>query len=310
MLYTLALIPVIGLMLFIYFNDKKEKEPFGFLIGLFFAGMGTIITALVLEAIGLFIVNSVFPVNTVINQLITAMFVVGPAEETGKFMVLRLMTWKNRNFNYSYDAIVYAVFVSLGFAALENISYVFSNGVGTALLRMVTAVPGHACFAVFMGFFFGKAKYAQITGKKKRYALFILLSMFVPIVLHGIYDAIIMGGGSTGDDLITGVSLILWISFVIALFVVSIILVIRSSRNDFCIVTLPGNIQTVYKPGILGSWTCSCGSVNRLNFCPKCGKQRPMTGTWNCPRCGTLCTFNFCGTCGSPKPLVQDPFLR
>lgn len=31
-------------------------------------------------------------------------------------------------------------------------------GLGTAAVRAVTAVPGHACFGVFMGAFYGLAK--------------------------------------------------------------------------------------------------------------------------------------------------------
>ena len=197
MLYALALIPVVGLLIFIYFNDKKEKEPFGLLVGLFFAGMGTIVTAIIAELVGGLILGAVFPANTVIGGVLDAMLIVAPAEELGKFLVLRLITWKNKNFNYNYDAIVYAVFVSLGFAAFENITYVFSSGIGTAFLRMFTAVPGHACFAVFMGFFYSKAKYASLTGKKGACTGFTALAMVIPIVIHGVYDAILMGGGSS-----------------------------------------------------------------------------------------------------------------
>lgn len=308
MLYALALIPVVGLLIFIYFNDKKEKEPFGLLVGLFFAGMGTIVTAIIAELVGGLILGAVFPANTVIGGVLDAMLIVAPAEELGKFLVLRLITWKNKNFNYNYDAIVYAVFVSLGFAAFENITYVFGSGIGTAFLRMFTAVPGHACFAVFMGFFYSKAKYASLTGKKGACAGFTALAMIVPIVIHGVYDAILMGGGSSEIPVLSGLSLVIWIGFVIALFVVSCILIVKTSRSDFCIVSLPtpdadGMVQTIYRPSIIGGWTCSCGSVNQLNFCPKCGKQRPMSTTWYCPVCATPSAFNFCGRCGCPRPL-------
>ncbi len=306
MLYALALIPVVGLLIFIYFNDKKEKEPFGLLVGLFFAGMGTIVTAIIAELVGGLILGAVFPANTVIGGVLDAMLIVAPAEELGKFLVLRLITWKNKNFNYNYDAIVYAVFVSLGFAAFENITYVFSSGIGTAFLRMFTAVPGHACFAVFMGFFYSKAKYASLTGKKGACTGFTALAMVIPIVIHGVYDAILMGGGSSEIPVLSGLSLVIWIGFVIALFIVSCILIVKTSRNDFCIVSIPdadGMVQTIYRPSIIGGWTCSCGSVNQLNFCPKCGKQRPMSTTWYCPVCATPSAFNFCGHCGCPRPL-------
>ena len=306
MLFALALIPVIGLLIFIYFNDKKEKEPIWLLLLLFGVGAASVVSAIVLELIGGLILGAVFPTDSVIKGTLDAMLIVAPAEELGKFIVLRSITWKNKHFNYSYDAIVYAVFVSLGFAALENITYVFGSGVGTAFLRMFTAVPGHACFGVFMGFFYSKAKYASLTNKKGACTGFTALAILLPIIIHGIYDAILMGGGSSDEAILSGLSLILWIGFVIALFVVSIIFVIRSSRHDFCIISLPVEggsvIQTIYRPAIVGGWTCSCGSVNQLNFCPKCGNQRPMSTTWYCPVCATPSAFNFCGHCGCPRP--------
>ena len=307
MLFVLAIIPVIGLLCFIYFNDKKEKEPFGLLVALFFAGMATVLTAMIAELAGGFIIESVSPEKTVLSQIVDAMIIVGPAEELGKFFVLWIITWKNKHFNYSYDAIVYAVFVSLGFAAFENVGYVFSNGVGTAIARMITAVPGHACFAVFMGFFYSKAKYAAITQKKGKCLSNILLAIFVPIVIHGIYDAILMGAGASDLEALAGISIILWFGFVIAMFVVSCIIIVKSSKNDFCIVTMPDKVQTIYRPAVVGNWTCTCGSVNRLNFCPKCGRQREFVSTWYCSKCGAPSSLNFCGNCGSPKPVYQTP---
>ena len=307
MLFVLAIIPVIGLLCFIYFNDKKEKEPFGLLVALFFAGMATVLTAMIAELAGGFIIESVSPEKTVLSQIVDAMIIVGPAEELGKFFVLWIITWKNKHFNYSYDAIVYAVFVSLGFAAFENVGYVFSNGVGTAIARMITAVPGHACFAVFMGFFYSKAKYAAITQKKGKCLSNILLAIFVPIVIHGIYDAILMGAGASDLEALAGISIILWLGFVIAMFVVSCIIIVKSSKNDFCIVTMPDKVQTIYRPAVVGNWTCTCGSVNRLNFCPKCGRQREFVSTWYCSKCGAPSSLNFCGNCGSPKPVYQTP---
>ena len=307
MLFVLAIIPVIGLLCFIYFNDKKEKEPFGLLIALFFAGMATVLTAIAGETAGEFILNAVLPENSAFKQVMSALLIVGPAEEIGKFFVLWIITWKNKHFNYSYDAIVYAVFVSLGFAAFENVGYVFQSGVGTAIARMITAVPGHACFAVFMGFFYSKAKYAAITKKKGKCIANILLAIYVPIIIHGLYDGIIMGAGATDLETLAGLGLLLWVAFVIAMFVVCCIIIVKSSRNDFCIVTMPDKVQTIYRPAVVGNWTCTCGSVNRLNFCPKCGRQRTYVSTWYCSKCGAPSSLNFCGNCGNPKPVYQTP---
>ena len=307
LLAVLALIPVIALLIFIYLKDKNEKEPIGLLIGLFFAGMGTIITAVIAEFIGDAILELILPYTPVLKAILLALIVVGPAEELGKYAVLRLITWKNKNFNYSYDAIVYSVFVSLGFACLENVGYVFQNGIGTALLRMFTSVPGHASFAVFMGFFYSKAKYEAVRGNKSACARYKALAMLIPIVLHGIFDAILFGGEATETDFFIGLAVIFWFIFVVVLLVFAFICVIKASKNDFCIVTLPNNVQTIYRPQVAGNWTCSCGIVNYFNYCSACGKPRPMINTtWNCPKCGTLCTYNFCGNCGTPKQPQQQ----
>lgn len=292
----------------IYFNDKKEKEPFGLLVGLFFGGVGSVVTALIGEEIG----GLIIPEDTLVGGILHAMIVVGPSEELSKFLVLFLITWKNRHFNYSYDAIVYAVFVSLGFAAIENIGYVFIFGAGTGLVRMFTSVPGHACFSVFMGFFYSKAKYAQVTKEKGKCALFIILSMLVPIILHGIFDAILMGGNATQEISLIGMTLVLWIFYMAAMFAVSIVLIVKSSKNDFCIVDVPEkNEQTIYIPNVVGTWTCTCGSVNYLNYCGKCGRQRQTISSWYCPNCWTLSAYNFCGKCGCPKPVDQtQPFAQ
>jgi len=307
MLFSLALIPVVGLLFFIYFKDRKEKEPFRLLVALFFAGMGTSVTAIIAENIGQTVLEVIFPYTPVLKALALAIFIVAPAEELGKFLVLRLITWKNRHFNYSYDAIVYAVFVSLGFAALENVGYVFSSGIVTAVVRMFTAVPGHACYAVFMGFFYSKAKDASITGKSGKCFINILLSIIVPILIHGVYDAILMGANAIGEDVAIVIGVVLWIVFVIVLFIVSIIIIIYSSKHDYCIVNVPEQGQTIYRPGVVGGWTCSCGTQNYFNYCARCGNHRPVNNIWHCPRCRTLSTYKFCGNCGCPKPVNQYP---
>jgi hypothetical protein len=157
-----------------------------------------------------------------------------------------------------------------------------------------------------MGFFYSKAKYASLTKKKGASARYILLSIIVPILIHGVYDAIIMVCGLT-EDAAAVLGILLWIGYVIAMFVVCFILVIRSSKHDFCIITLPEKIQTVYRPSLIGDWKCTCGSVNRMNFCPKCGQQRQLVATWYCAKCGSPSALNFCGNCGSPKPVFQPP---
>ena len=161
---VLALLPAAALMFYIYKMDRAEKEPVGLLIGLFFAGVGSTIPAIILEIFAECSINAVFcgvfaqgepesfssDASFFLYYFIKNFFGIALMEEGVKFFFMFLITRKNKNFNCLFDGVVYAVFVSLGFAAAENILYVYQLGVGNALLRMVTAVPAHCFFAVFM----------------------------------------------------------------------------------------------------------------------------------------------------------------
>ena len=85
-------------------------------------------------------------------------FIVAMIEELGKFLGMLLMTWKNKNFDHSYDGVIYGVCSSLGFATLENVIYVFQGGIGTGIMRAVSAVPLHCACGVVMGFLYAKAR--------------------------------------------------------------------------------------------------------------------------------------------------------
>jgi len=113
--------------------------------------------------------------------------VAGTTEELFKFLALYMLVWKSPSFNEKFDGIVYAVFVSLGFAGVENVLYVIDGGMQTALTRALTAVPAHAIFGITMGYYLGIARiYEEMKGR------YLGMALLVPIVLHGIYDFILM----------------------------------------------------------------------------------------------------------------------
>jgi len=115
-----------------------------------------------------------------------AFVVYGFTEELFKYAAVLLLIWKNKNFNERFDGIVYATFVSLGFAALENILYVQEYGAGVGLARALLSVPGHALFGIFMGYQLGLAKFVPAERKKR-----LLLAFFIPFICHGIYDYLV-----------------------------------------------------------------------------------------------------------------------
>ena len=138
-LIAAAVIPAVILLLQVYRADRLEKEPTGLLISLLVFGVIATALAIVTETIGENILLSFFD-ETDLGYLILSNFIVVALSEEGfKLLLLRWRTWRSPNFNCQFDGVVYAVFVSLGFALWENIGYVAMYGFGTALVRAVTA---------------------------------------------------------------------------------------------------------------------------------------------------------------------------
>ncbi len=179
-LLALALAPGVAIGVYIYLKDHHEREPVGLLIRSFFFGVLSIfVTLLISRVIGLFVT---IDETSVSDQAVSAFLIVALVEEFSKFIFVRGILYNNKHFNEPFDGIVYSVMVGMGFATFENILYVVDGGIGTALLRMLTAVPAHATFAVLMGYYLGKAKFEH---KKSYYALH---ALGVAALFHGAYD--------------------------------------------------------------------------------------------------------------------------
>jgi RsiW-degrading membrane proteinase PrsW (M82 family) len=114
---------------------------------------------------------------------------VGIVEEGAKLFILKRETWDSPYFETRYDGILYAVFVSLGFAAFENVKYVMAYGLSVAVTRALLAIPAHMAFAVLMGMFYGRAKQASCRRKHALATFFGILCYVVPVLLHGAYDS-------------------------------------------------------------------------------------------------------------------------
>lgn len=224
-----AVLPAFFLLRYIYRHDTIEKEPPALLALMLLGGVGATVVAIVLEKIGGEILDYLFyysPIyfSSLTYDILLAFVVVACVEEGAKLFFLKLFSWKNPNFNYVFDAVVYAVFVSLGFAAVENIKYVFTYGLSVALTRAVTAIPGHLSFSVFMGIFYGRARlceaYGNETGKKTN----LVLSFLIPVLLHGFYDACAMIG--------TTLTSIVFLIFIIVLYIIVFRLIKSASYHD------------------------------------------------------------------------------
>ena len=184
-----ALLPVAILTFYIYHKDKNSPEPTGQLIKAFLFGVLSIPLSLCISmplgAIGAYPAES----TSIIGSIRTAFLGAAVPEETAKLFMLWLLLRKNRYFDEKMDGIVYAVCVSLGFAAVENIMYLFSNAetyLSVGITRAIFAVPGHFCFGILMGYYYSLAKFYPGSSKKNR-----ALILLAPVIAHGIYDSIL-----------------------------------------------------------------------------------------------------------------------
>lgn len=189
MLYlALAAIPGLLFMVFIYTRDRLHPEPKRRVVRLFLLGAIIVFPAGVIER--LVMASPGFTEPGIQGQLITAFFVAGMIEEFLKAAIFDRSVLHTSALRGRIDCIVYAAAIGLGFATVENILYVTSNGLATAAVRSVTAVPAHFMFAIIMGYFFSKV---QFDGTSKVYAY------IVPAAVHGIYDAFALSSTVISD---------------------------------------------------------------------------------------------------------------
>ena len=215
-----AVLPAVYLLVQVYRSDRIEKEPVALILSLIGFGILAVFCSMVTESLGSRFADE----STLWGRLLLYYIVVALSEEGFKYFFLTRKTWKNPNFNYRFDGIVYAVSVGAGFALFENLMYVFSFGFGTAVIRAVTAVPGHICFAVFMGTWYGQARQFAMLGEREASGRCRALALLIPVLLHGSYDFI-----ATEN---TVPSVIVFILFVAIMFYISIRRVRVEAEND------------------------------------------------------------------------------
>lgn len=198
-----AIAPVFVIILFIYIKDKYEREPTRFLVYNFLLGA---IVSIIITTLLYIIIEIPMPLknnDSIFEQFIKAFLVVGLTEEFSKYIIIRYYSQPNEDYNEPFDGIIYAVMVSMGFAATENVMYVLQGGMEVAIIRAFTAIPAHATFAILMGYFMGKAKFS------KNKFLLNLTGLFLAVLFHGAYDFFLF------IDFVPGI----WIGAFISLFI-------------------------------------------------------------------------------------------
>ena len=185
--FIAAILPAIVLIVHIYNRDKWQKEPPRQLFKAFVYGVGSAMIVLLLPAFGMVATS---PGTDISAQIGNAFSSAAVPEELAKLFMLWLFLRKCKEFDEHMDAIVYSVCVGMGFAATENILYLFSNidhWVATGIMRALISVPAHYFFAILMGYYYSLAHF-RIGKNKTVDAIFALL---IPVIAHGIFDAML-----------------------------------------------------------------------------------------------------------------------
>lgn len=248
-LLFVSILPVILINKYIYDKDI-DKEPKKLLKKLTIGGVLSCFGVIILSSI----LSAIFPILgvddtstlTTIELAIHVFIGVALVEEFCKYVFVYWFSYNQSEFDHIFDMVVYAVYVSLGFAMFENILYVLVGGLSTGIIRAFTAVPMHACMGVIMGHFLGEAKYNELNGKSGFGYKF--LALLMPTLVHGAYDFVAFKG-----------NLILLVILIIIFIATSVIIVNKKSKNDVAVVKHE---------------KCpKCGTKVIGKFCIKCGHK-------------------------------------
>jgi RsiW-degrading membrane proteinase PrsW (M82 family) len=179
----ITILPSLLIVTFFVMSDRFP-EPTNQIIKIFFYGILLCFPAFYLNSA---LIN-IYANTRIDDSLISSFLSAAPIEEVLKFTVLYSLVYKMKDFNEPIDGVVYGVTVSLGFATLENIYYVYAlsdyfntSSQSLAILRSFSAIPAHGVFGAIMGYFFMKYSFVK---KQNNLAL----CMIVPILLHGSYN--------------------------------------------------------------------------------------------------------------------------
>ena len=229
---ALAILPAVVLMVYIYIQDTHEKEPIGLLLTIFFLGVLSALPAIILEKLADIVINVTFGGTKLLYYAMTAFFGVAIIEEGVKFLAAYLMTWRNKHFNYKFDGIVYCLFGSMGFAAIENVLYLvvenmfsdYQSVLSMGIQRGFLAIPCHAMCGIFMGYYYGNAKYEKSYGRRSACRKNLFTGFMVACSLHAFYDFCLFTE--------MGLFLVLFFIFVVVADIYTFIKVLKAKKED------------------------------------------------------------------------------
>lgn len=190
---VLSIIPAFAFTIYIWRADVTMSEPLPtlvvtFLLGVLFAGFAAVFNSYT---------QPLFTEIPVVGMVLFFYLVVGPVEETVKWLAVRLYAYRSDKFDAVIDGAVYGAMAGLGFATIENAIYIsqeYLSATGTdqflrtgqtAVFRLF-AGPGHVIYSAFAGYYLGLAKF-----NRENAGPIVIKGLLIAAFIHATYNTLV-----------------------------------------------------------------------------------------------------------------------
>lgn len=196
LLALLSIAPALVLMGYLWIGDPTQREPLEplavtFLLSVLFATFAAVVNTLL---------RAPFDALGPLGLAVFFFVVVGPIEESVKWLAVRLHAFDQPTFGTVVDGVVYGAVAGLGFAAIENLNYILdayltAQQAGTAVQfwsATQTAVgrffvgPGHVLFSALAGYYLGLAKF-----NPARRGPIVVKGLLLAALAHAFYNTVV-----------------------------------------------------------------------------------------------------------------------
>jgi RsiW-degrading membrane proteinase PrsW (M82 family) len=186
-----VILPVFFWAVYHYHKDRHLPEPLGHLLLAF--GLGVVAAGLsqslyvALEPLGLRFDAGLLAESNSLGLLAYSLLAIGPIEEFSKLIFFVLIIIRFDEFDEALDGLIYASFIALGYAAIENWQYLEYLTPWEAVARGFASPVVHIVFASIWGHWIGRA---HLAGRPIMPAA--LFGLLIAATLHGLYDFMVL----------------------------------------------------------------------------------------------------------------------
>lgn len=242
----ITILPSVLMLSLILYSDRKSREPVPMILICILSGAFTICFSLIIDKliVTLNIVNaSMFPSQN--SYSVYRIMVLAGVEEYAKLLILHLFLYKNKAYDDIFDGFVYSSIIALSFSLIETVMYVFreqtfADMTSLAILRNFTSIPLHLVCGIVMGHFVSLQKFSK-TNKRK--VLYLLLSLFIPTLIHTIYNVFFSVVLMDATSIVT---LIIVILFVLSIYFIGVLFILKTNKLNNIFIT-NGYYSNYYK---------------------------------------------------------------